>query len=238
MPLPPPLTDVRALTFDFFGTVLDLQGSLTPAIGACLQRREQEITAEQFWEHWRSRQRIEQYQDNIVALGHSGYLATVRKALVYTLALLKIETEPDEVDELMAAWQQLSPFADVLPALPRLADRFQLVGLSNGDPAFLDHLASERIGWEFDRVISVQVVGAFKPHPGVYRRAAGLLELEPAACLMVSSNSFDVMGARMCGFRGAFVNRGDLPFEDTPYQPDVTVEDFAELADLLLDERR
>ena len=51
---------------------------------------------------------------------------------------------------------------------------------------------------------------------------------------MVSSNSFDVMGARMCGNRGAFVNRYALPYEDTPYVPDVTVKDFAELADALV----
>jgi len=51
---------------------------------------------------------------------------------------------------------------------------------------------------------------------------------------MVSSNSFDVMGARSCGMRGAFVNRERLPYEDTPYQPDVTVSDFADLAAALL----
>ena len=51
---------------------------------------------------------------------------------------------------------------------------------------------------------------------------------------MVSAHSFDVMGARACGYRGAYVNRYRLPYEDTPYQPDVTVNDFAELADELL----
>jgi len=70
-------------------------------------------------------------------------------------------------------------------------------------------------------VISVQVAGAFKPHPGVYLRAASLLELEAGECMMVSANSFDVMGARACGFRGAFVNRYGLPYEDTPFRPDV-----------------
>ncbi len=55
---------------------------------------------------------------------------------------------------------------------------------------------------------------------------------------MVSSNSFDVMGARMCGNRGAFVNRYGLPFEDTPYQPNVIVKDFTELADTLLSSAR
>jgi 2-haloacid dehalogenase len=71
------------------------------------------------------------------------------------------------------------------------------VALSNGDPDYLDHLVHRRIRWDFDGVISVQAVGAFKPHPGVYRRAATILGLEVGQCLMVSANSFDVMGARL-----------------------------------------
>ena len=58
--------------------------------------------------------------------------------------------------------------------------------------------------------------------------------LEVGQCMMVSANSFDVMGARMCGMRGAFVNRYDLPYEDTPFVPDVTVKGFAELAEAFL----
>jgi 2-haloacid dehalogenase len=50
---------------------------------------------------------------------------------------------------------------------------------------------------------------------------------------MVSANSFDVVGARSCGMRGAYVNRYGLPYEDTPYQPDVTAVDFLALADAL-----
>jgi 2-haloacid dehalogenase len=134
----------------------------------------------------------------------------------------------------MRAWQELLPFPDVVPALERLKTRYRLVILSNGEPHFLDHLVRNRVRWEFDEVISVQVVGAFKPHPGIYLRAAGILRLEPNECLMVSANSFDVMGARACGYRGAFVNRYGLPYEDTPYQPDVVVKDFKELADALL----
>ena len=54
---------------------------------------------------------------------------------------------------------------------------------------------------------------------------------------MVSSNSFDVMGARSCGLRGIFVNRESVPYEDTDaqYLPDLEVADFGEMADALLD---
>ena len=228
------LAAVKALTFDLFGTILDLAGSLRGPIAEFLTAKSCDADPQQFWQQWRARQRIEQYQDNILLLGHSGYLTVARRACVYTLGLNGIHASQVEIDGLMQSWQELSPFPDVLPALPRLAERFQLVALSNGEPEFLQHLVQNRIGWDFDAVISVQRVGAFKPSPAVYRHAASALKLEVGECLMVSANSFDVMGARACGFRGVFVNRLQLPYEETQFQPDITVTDFTQLADALL----
>ncbi len=224
---------VQALTFDLFGTILDLGGSLTPFIDEMLREKGADTTAELFWQQWRYRQRLEQFQDTIMMLGHGGYLETMRRAFVYVLALNKIEMSKEEVKTFLACWQELSPFPEVRAGLKKLAVRYKLVGLSNGDPAFLDHLAKNRIQWDFDDVISVTTMGAFKPHPAVYRRAAQILGLEVGACMMVSANSFDVVGARACGLRGAYVNRYDLPYEDSPYRADVTVADFTELAEAI-----
>ena len=227
-------SDIKALTFDLFGTILDLGGSLTPYIAEFLKAKGADVSADRFWDQWRARQRIEQYQDTLVMLGHSGYLETVRRAFVYTLNLNGIQTSGEEVQDFMGAWDKLSPFPEVLPALERLKSRYQLVILSNGDPHFLDHLAKNRVRWDFDDIISVTDVGAFKPHPAVYRYAAiRRLRLDVSECLMVSANSFDVMGAKVCGYKSAFVNRYELPYEDSPYLPDVTVADFTELADVL-----
>ena len=228
------LEQVQALTFDLFGTILDLGGSLTPFIDEMLKKKGADTTAEQFWQQWRYRQRLEQFQDTIMMLGHGGYLETVRRAFVYVLALNKIEMSKEEVQTFMACWQKLSPFPEVRAGLEKLAARYKLVGLSNGDPAFLDHLAKNRIQWDFDAVISVTTMGAFKPHPAVYRRAAQILGLEVGECMMVSANSFDVVGARACGLRGAYVNRYNLPYEDSPYRADVTVADFTELAEAII----
>ena len=227
-------SNIKSLNFDLFGTILDLGGSLIPFIHESLNVRDVEnISADAFWEQWRYRQRIEQYQDTIMMLGHSGYLETARRALNWTLRRNGIDASNKTVDEFMHGWQHLFPFPDVLPALERLKSEYKLVVLSNGDPDFLDYLVMQRVEWDFDNVISVTSVGAFKPHPAVYRCAAGRLGLEVNACLMVSANSFDVMGARSCGYRGVYVNRYDLPYENTHFQPDVTVGNFTELADAL-----
>ena len=227
------IKDVKALTFDLFGTVLDLGGSLTPYIADYLKSKGSTTSPDRFWEQWRGRQRIEQYQDTIMMIGHSGYLETSRRGLVWVLKLNNISYNDEEVEGLMGAWQNLSPFPEVIDSLHRLHQQFKLIALSNGEPHFLTHLVNNQIQYDFDKIISVEVIGSFKPHPGIYRRAARELELEVGECMMVSSNSFDAVGARSCGFRAAFVDRYGYPYEDTPYTPDVTVKDFTELADAL-----
>ena len=65
------LRGCRAIAFDLFGTVLDLGGSLRPALEAFLRGRGG-VDAAAFWQQLRYRQRIEQYQDSLMLLGHGG----------------------------------------------------------------------------------------------------------------------------------------------------------------------
>ena len=225
---------IDTLTFDIFGTVLDLGGGIVPIVEQSLRGKQAEISGADFWALWRARQRIEQYQDTIVMLGHSGYLEVTRRALVYTLRHQSIDFNDDEVRELMAAFEQLRPFDDAVQGLNRLAEGFRLVALSNGNAPLVEHLVANNIPAPFSAVLSVESVGRFKPHPSVYRYAAKTLDREPGRIMMVAAHAFDVMGARACGFRGAYVNRYGLPYEDSPLQPDLTVSDVIELADELL----
>ena len=48
--------------------------------------------------------------------------------------------------------------------------------------------------------------------------------------MMVAAHSFDIIGARACGLRGAYVDRYDLPMGCTDYLPDISVPDFHQLA--------
>ena len=168
---------VNTLTFDLFGTVLDLAGSLMPHIDDFLAKRDSPLDGAGFWAQWRLRQRVEQYQDTIMMLGHSGYLTVCKYAFMYTLRSNNIPFTREEVDEFMQVWQQLKPFDDAVKGLHRLKERYKLVGLSNGEPWYLDHLVKNRIKFDFDAVISVEAAGAFKPHPGVYRKAAQILDV-------------------------------------------------------------
>ena len=228
-----PFAGVTTLAFDIFGTVLDLTGSITPPTRKFLKLKGAAVSAETFWDQWRARQRIEQYQDSLMMLGHSGYLETCRRALLYCLRLNGIAFTDAEVREVMQAWQLLSPHTDVAEGLRRLQSRYRLVALSNGEQPYLEHLEKARMRFGFDALISVQQAGYFKPHPAVYRTGATVLGVEPHQIMMVAAHAFDIMGARACGYRGAYVNRYRLPYEESPHRPDIEVRDFVELAGAL-----
>ncbi len=231
-----PIAQVNTLAFDIFGTVLDLGGSLSGSAGEFLAERGSPVTGDDFWADWRGRQRIEQYQDNLFMLGHSGYRETCRRSFIYCLRLHNVDFEYDDVADFMGVYDHLRPYDDAILGLRRLSDsgRFRLVALSNGEQEYLEQLAANNIGIPFDHVISVENAGVFKPHPAVYRTAAHILGKAPAEIMMVAAHSFDITGARACGFRAAYVNRYDLPNEESTYLPDFEVADFNQLADRLL----
>ena len=231
-----PIKKVNTLTFDIFGTVLDLAGSLIPPLNQLLKKCDtpENITGDDVWAIWRQRQRIEQYQDNLLMLGHSGYLPVKRRALLYTLRTLKINFTYEQIDEFMDAYNFLSPFKDAIDGLNQLSEKFNLVILSNGEQNYLDYLAKNRIEMDFHSILSAQSVGQFKPHPSVYRYACRSLNLEPGNIMMVASHSFDILGARHSGFRGAYVNRYDLPYDESEYKPDLISNDFTDLCEQLL----
>ena len=228
------LDRVTHLTFDIFGTVMNLTGSLAGPAGDFLTAHGSAMTGPAFYAEWRERQRIEQYQDNLLMLGHSGYLETCRRAFVYCLKKYDVVYTDDDVREFMKVYKDLRPYDDAVEGLRSLSGRYRLVALSNGEQWYLEELLGNNVPVTFDHIISVDQVGAFKPSPGIYRKAAQRLQCTPSEIMMVAAHAFDILGAQACGFRAAYVNRYKLPTDDSVYQPDFIVDDFVELADRLL----
>jgi 2-haloacid dehalogenase len=225
------IEQVDTLTFDIFGTVLDLTTNIVPTVRERLQAKGATIDPDSFWAQWRARQRIEQFQDTLLMLGHGGYLEVARRALIYTLRHNAVEFDDTETHDWIRVFERLRPYDDAVEGLRRLKQRYRLIALSNGDEWLLKHLVENNIPVEFDGIFSVDRVGRFKPHPSVYRTAAQTLGREPGQIMMVAAHAFDILGARACGYRGAYVNRYRLPYEESELQPDYVAADFIELAE-------
>jgi 2-haloacid dehalogenase len=227
------ITGVKALMFDFYGTIVDMQGGLVEAITPYLASKEYTANSPSRVVTWWRRTHFENSMiDALLHRDHTPYREIGRQTVDYTLERAGIEHTDEEVRHLVSQIERLRPFPDVVDALADVkAHGLALVILSNGDPDMLasgvpysgtDHL--------WDRVISVSEAGSFKPHRDTYQTAARLIDLDPSAVLFVANHAFDCVGAKAAGMRTAFVDRRKRPFGNSTYAPDLVVADFAELA--------
>ena len=137
------------------------------------------------------------------------------------------------VRHLGLAGHRLRPWPDAQAALGRLARRFAVVALSNGNLSMLtDLFASAGLTWHC--VLSGEMVAAYKPNPAVYWLALDRLALDPRHTLMVAAHPWDLRAAAAHGMRTAYIQRGGEGEPDPPDTFDLTVPDLAGLAGRLL----
>ena len=92
-------------------------------------------------------------------------------------------------------------------------------------------LALEHSGLEqfFEHVLSVDAVKRFKPDPAVYRLVEERIGVLPKETLFVSSNGFDVAGAKAFGFHVCWINRAGRPLDVLGQTPDSVIASMSEL---------
>jgi 2-haloacid dehalogenase len=85
----------------------------------------------------------------------------------------------------------------------------KLAILSNGSTAMLTALAKNSgLDVFLDAIISVDGARKFKPHPDCYSLVEKTLGLKKDEVMFVSSNGFDVAGAKHFGFKVVWIKRG------------------------------
>ena len=216
----------EALGFDIYGTLvdpLDMDEHLRGMVGE---------GAERFSALWREKQ-IEYTWRRGLMREYADFGVCTRQALDFAALSFGLELSDDGRDGLVEEYQNLWPFPDVLPGLERLrSEGHTLVAFSNGVErtarvllergGVLDHL---------EDVVSVDDLGTFKPDPEVYRYLARRLDRPVGETWLVSSNGWDVIGAKSAGLRAAWVRRNpDAVFDPWGIEPDLVVENLEQLA--------
>ena len=232
-----PLTDVRALVFDVFGTVVDWRSSIIRELEAL--GRERGIAAD--WtalaDAWRGG-----YQPGMDRVRKGEIPWTViddlhRETLERLLPQFGVtglsEVDKDHVNR---AWHRLSPWPDSVAGLTRLKRRYIIGTLSNGNVALLLNMA-KHAGLPWDMVFSAELPRHYKPAPESYRSVPALLRVEPGKVMLVAAHNNDLVAAAREGLRTGFVAR---PTEYGPNQNrdfeaehdfDVVASNFLELAE-------
>ena len=163
--------DIKALAFDQYGTIVDMQNGLAEAVAPFLERKGWQGKPNNFVTWWRRTHFENSMIDALCDRGHTPYRQIGERAVSYVMDRCGIRYTPEEARWLVSEIEKLKPFSDVVPALEKLRKTYKLAILSNGDPDMLE-AAGPHIGFRFDHVISVEQAGYFKPHWKTYAKAA------------------------------------------------------------------
>ncbi|MFL5254335.1 MAG: haloacid dehalogenase type II [Rhodopila sp.] len=192
---------IKAVVFDAYGTLYDTH-SVASVIDAAFPGHGEYIT-----QVWRLKQLEYSWLRSLMGR-YEDFLVVTRDSLSYTLGTLGLTADEALLARIVDAYGRLSPYPEAAGALGALKPRHRLAILSNGSPAMLDGLVrNSGLDKYLEAVISVDARKAFKPDPRAYELVEARLGCRPPEVAFVSSNGFDIAGARSFGFRVVRIER-------------------------------
>jgi 2-haloacid dehalogenase len=220
----------EVLTFDCYGTLIDWEEGLLGALRPVLERAGVEVGDDEM---------LELYATHEAELETGQYLRyrdVLAEGLVRLGEELAFEPTPEELDSFAVSVRDWPAFGDSGDALRRLQERFKLAVITNCD-GDLFAASAERLGVEFDWVITAEECRSYKPSHNNFEVAFERIALPPERILHVAQSLFhDHVPANEIGLASVWINRraGKPGAGATPpaeAAPDLTFPDMRSFAE-------
>lgn len=221
------LHGIKALAFDAYGTVFDVHSVVA------LAEKMYPGKGKELSQLWRSKQ-IEYMFLRTIMGRYIPHNQNTEAGLMYSLKYLELPGGVSERRALMDAYERLSPFEDARQTLPKLNGVKKAI-LSVGTPSLLKNLVDNAgIAEQFNALLSVDEVKVYKPHPRTYQLATDKFDLQRHEIGFVTSNFFDVAGAKAFGFQVIWINRNSSLPDELGLLPDLELKSITQIPEILI----
>jgi 2-haloalkanoic acid dehalogenase type II len=231
------LSDYQLLCFDVYGTLIDWENGILAALQPLLATSTTEFSRKHLLTLY---QELESEQQRITPdMPYSELLATVHPRLATRLGLLTpSDADNQRFGASVGSWPA---FPDTVDALQRLSKHYKLVVLSNVDRAsFARSNAGSLQGFPFDRIITAQDVGSYKPDARNFAYMKATVQAEfgvrPEKILQTAQSQFhDHRPARQAGIGSVWIERPGATMGNTVGEPifDWRFDTLGDMADAL-----
>jgi len=212
---------IRGYVFDAYGTLFDVHSVIEAG-------REIASDPAALSSTWRQKQLEYTWLRSLMGR-YEDFWAVTEQALRYAVRRLRLTATEAQLRRLMEAYLSLACFPDVHAGLRRLQASPCAI-LSNGAPRMLAAaVAAGGLGGMLRHVLSVDAVKTYKPAPAVYALGPRAIGIPAGELLFVSSNAWDVAGAKAAGYRVAWCNRAGAPEEELGLAADLVVTGLDQL---------
>ena len=208
--------EIKVLTFDTGGTILDWHRGIAAALAAAGARRNIKADWAEATNEYRRRALKGMTRQVRPVFNIDDVHRRVLDELVNEYGWSAL-TEEDRVG-IQRAWHALDAWSDFPAALARLRRRHAVVSFTILSTSLIIDV-SRKNGIHWDAVVSCEMIGSYKPNPEAYSTCAKWLGYRPDEILMVACHNFDLLAARKVGYRSAFVRRPEEWGAGRPSRP-------------------
>jgi 2-haloacid dehalogenase len=220
------MKDIKAIVFDAYGTLFDVNSAAEKCKGKIGDNWEG------FANFWRTTQ-LEYTWLRSLMKRHKDFWQVTEDSLDKSMKTFSIDSSMK--NELLDLYKKLSPYSEVKGVLNSLKEKkYKLAILSNGTPALLNELVkSNNLENIFDDLFSIEEVGIYKPDSKVYDMPIKKYQIKVDEIAFLSANTWDVSGGGNYGYYAIWVNRNKNIFDNLDYKPKNEVSDLTQLVDIV-----
>jgi len=214
----------QVIAFDVYGTLINTQGVLI------LLEEMLEDKALLFSDTWRAKQLEYTFRRGLMKR-YAGFSVCTKDALNYTCEALSVALTLAQKHQLLESYKTLPPFYDVEEGLSQLQQKYQLVAFSNGEKESVESLLNNaNIKHYFTDIVTADEIKTFKPNPDIYKHLINRTHTKANNTWLISSNSFDVIGAKSFGLNAAWIKRsGSATFDPWDIEPNIVIHRLDDL---------
>jgi len=219
----------NTFAFDIYGTLIDTQGvskQLYQFIGD---------QADAFSNQWRDKQLEYSFRRGLMGR-YENFGVCTSDALDFTDAVFSTGLSASQKTSLLECYSVLPAFENVKDSLLALKDQHvDMYAFSNGPAEAVRKLLANAGLFEFFiDVVSTDEIQSFKPNPEVYKHFLTRANSAAEHTWLISSNSFDVLGAKSAGLKSVWLQRNPMANIDPwDIKPDAVISELNELNQLL-----
>ncbi len=219
------------LSFDCYGTLVDWETGISDAIASALAPHDVHMSRADI---------LALFADVEPQIQDGGKYLEYRRVLRRTMAMIGIELgiqfDQEQLGILLHTLPEWPIFPDTVESLRTMQTRYRLAIISNTDDDLFAQTA-QKLGVEFDAVITAQQVRRYKPDTLVFDNALSRMGCEKGAWLHIGESLYhDIGPANALGIASVWVNRAESGggTRRTDAVPDLEVGSLAALADMMM----
>lgn len=220
------LQNTRLVSFDIFGTLIDVRSGSYAAFQAILDEAGgQHVDVKAFWEHWET--------ENIRAYWrpYAKYRDICRASLAATFDQFELKGDPAAIDHYFSAFSSFSLFPDVESVLGKLSKRYPIALVSNIDD---DLLALTQLPDVFGLRCTGEAARGYKPDGTLFKFLLSKAALPADQILHCGQSQYtDMVGGKPLGLPIAWINRRGVALDPVVPEPDFEFPDLAPLLALV-----